>query len=381
MELSAIGAGVYAAESILRKKVVKGRTFYEIKWKGYGTKDNTWEPEENVLDKRLLEAFHRSQQKSGKGTKKGKKITSSKDEASTSRAVADSTQDEEGDEDDTDEVDPKLLSPTSSVSSSSSAASNASATSIDTNANESPKKPVVAKDCEPSTSSSKVSSAVALKRKLPTDAALFLGLAPTKVSKPSNDKKNNAGKGLPGKPFKSTIPGPSVTNESSTSSSQPPSLQSDQSQDVSQSKSSSSSIQGSKPSKLSVDSTTNGYKESVLSNGSVGSDHAIEPKKTSTLKSLESESNLSTTPKPIHKQTMMRSSPPPEVWKKQTKLADQILITDVTSNNMTITVRECKTFQGFFKDHSATATKKNIPSTPTDSAKCSRSKEKTSVVT
>ena len=41
----------------------------------------------------------------------------------------------------------------------------------------------------------------------------------------------------------------------------------------------------------------------------------------------------------------------PELWRRQTKVADQILITDVTSNNMTITVRECKTYQGFFKSH------------------------------
>jgi hypothetical protein len=51
-----------------------------------------------------------------------------------------------------------------------------------------------------------------------------------------------------------------------------------------------------------------------------------------------------------HQKTMRRSSPPPELWKRQNKLVDQILITDVTSNNTTITVRECKTVKGFFRE-------------------------------
>jgi len=54
-----------------------------------------------------------------------------------------------------------------------------------------------------------------------------------------------------------------------------------------------------------------------------------------------------------HQKTVRRSSPPPELWKKQNKMVDQILITDVTSNNTTITVRECKTYQGFFKERQA----------------------------
>lgn len=42
--------------------------------------------------------------------------------------------------------------------------------------------------------------------------------------------------------------------------------------------------------------------------------------------------------------------PPPEFWQKQNRLVNQIMITDVTTNDMTITVRECRTPQGFFKE-------------------------------
>lgn len=39
-----------------------------------------------------------------------------------------------------------------------------------------------------------------------------------------------------------------------------------------------------------------------------------------------------------------------EFWKKQNPLVDHVLITDVTTNLLTVTVRECDTSSGFFKD-------------------------------
>ncbi|XP_028311195.1 chromobox protein homolog 8a [Gouania willdenowi] len=57
MELSAVGESVFAAESILKRRIRRGRWEYLVKWKGWSQKYSTWEPEENILDARLFAAF------------------------------------------------------------------------------------------------------------------------------------------------------------------------------------------------------------------------------------------------------------------------------------------------------------------------------------
>uniref|UniRef100_A0A182Y2E4 Uncharacterized protein n=1 Tax=Anopheles stephensi TaxID=30069 RepID=A0A182Y2E4_ANOST len=51
---------VYAAEKIMRKRVRSGKAEYQVKWKGWSQRHNTWEPEENILDQRLIEMYERS---------------------------------------------------------------------------------------------------------------------------------------------------------------------------------------------------------------------------------------------------------------------------------------------------------------------------------
>lgn len=51
--------GVYAAERIIRKRYRKGKVEYLVKWQGWTSRYNTWEPEENILDTRLIQIFDR----------------------------------------------------------------------------------------------------------------------------------------------------------------------------------------------------------------------------------------------------------------------------------------------------------------------------------
>ncbi|XP_036313294.1 chromobox protein homolog 6 [Pipistrellus kuhlii] len=61
MELSAVGERVFAAESIIKRRIRKGRIEYLVKWKGWAIKYSTWEPEENILDARLIAAFEQKE--------------------------------------------------------------------------------------------------------------------------------------------------------------------------------------------------------------------------------------------------------------------------------------------------------------------------------
>lgn len=56
-----MGERVFAAEAILKRRVRKGSIEYLVKWKGWALKHSTWEPEENILDDRLISAFEKKE--------------------------------------------------------------------------------------------------------------------------------------------------------------------------------------------------------------------------------------------------------------------------------------------------------------------------------
>ncbi|XP_038069449.1 polycomb group protein Pc-like [Patiria miniata] len=55
--LSQSRSDVYIVEAIKGKRRRKGISEYLVKWKGWSNKHNTWEPEDNILDKRLLDTY------------------------------------------------------------------------------------------------------------------------------------------------------------------------------------------------------------------------------------------------------------------------------------------------------------------------------------
>ncbi|CAK1552202.1 unnamed protein product [Leptosia nina] len=65
-----LGDSVYAAERIMKKRIRKNKVEYYVKWKGWKPKHNTWEPEENILDPRLIQSFERGEELRRQGRKR-----------------------------------------------------------------------------------------------------------------------------------------------------------------------------------------------------------------------------------------------------------------------------------------------------------------------
>jgi hypothetical protein len=60
------GEEEYEVEKILDMKQKGRKTHYLIKWKGYPTSDNSWEPAENVQAKDLIKEYKEEQRKTNK---------------------------------------------------------------------------------------------------------------------------------------------------------------------------------------------------------------------------------------------------------------------------------------------------------------------------
>lgn len=80
----------YVVEKILKKKVVRGKILYFLKWKGYLDSENTWEPKENLDCQNLIEEFEAEEERKKKEADK-KKPGSTEPKASTSRGLKQKT--------------------------------------------------------------------------------------------------------------------------------------------------------------------------------------------------------------------------------------------------------------------------------------------------
>ncbi|XP_012936857.1 M-phase phosphoprotein 8 [Aplysia californica] len=58
VDVRAVGDHVFQADYIQKKRHRRGKVEFLVKWKGYSTKQSTWEPESNILDPMLIAEFN-----------------------------------------------------------------------------------------------------------------------------------------------------------------------------------------------------------------------------------------------------------------------------------------------------------------------------------
>ena len=50
---------IWVVDKIVNHRKHEGNTEYQVKWKGFGDDETTWEPEENIHDQNLIDVYWR----------------------------------------------------------------------------------------------------------------------------------------------------------------------------------------------------------------------------------------------------------------------------------------------------------------------------------
>ena len=81
---------IYIVENLLKKRSRRGKTEYLVKWVGWSEQHNSWEPRNNILDKKLIEEFEADWSKlaASRQTARKSTVTKKKTESVTSSVVS-----------------------------------------------------------------------------------------------------------------------------------------------------------------------------------------------------------------------------------------------------------------------------------------------------
>lgn len=435
MELSNLGDsdGVFTAECIQKKRIRKGRVEYLIKWKGWSQKHNTWEPEENIFDFRLIDAFEASQNKAGGPAKRGPKPkrdrTLSRSDASlqqqqgkdniradgnsNSRHPDDSTSGEGGGDTAAPPQEAEMLPPAPSTDldasqslddakESSGEGDDACAAegnlkrkrSLDDDGDEVPRDSSPSGEGETEAKSSSDPVCESAKRDEHSQGQAAASPPPQKVPRlvakspkwtpadpesgtttktPNSSSKKQLQQKSPSlsrvgqtpklgsTPNKRTM---TPINSDSTNASCPESNGVVEEKAESPANHSDQENNNNDPRKPDVPQQLNGHPPRPSALQTTPHPTLLQPKNNNCNRSLQFSASPSCVVNGDTPPTRNRGDtpPPPELWLKKNPVVDQILITDVTSKSLTITVLECSSSRGFFRDREEVAHGNNAAS-------------------
>jgi hypothetical protein len=313
---------VYEAERLIRKRGKASRVEYLVKWKGWSTRYNTWEPLENILDRRLIDQFEKEQSRG----KRPKSVT-------TIDARPTSIVDTSPDCQDVKSLNIKLTvrhpsrSPTTATilhyePIAPSIQSTTTSTRLEPNSSKSPS--IAFAKPKSDTSIGADRPEVVVDDKWTSDSMDWdVERSTDEVYDEESVFVSNYGRCLRRTPARTSAAAALVGTDGSCSDAteynEPHSYEAEM-----------------EP----VDPVITAVPRFPTSLGRNVVTTALQPRAHPQTPEVES----SRSPSPV------RWLPPPELWSSRTELLDQIVVTDVISLDSKITVKECKTKHGFFKN-------------------------------
>lgn len=386
-----MGDRVYAAERIMKKRIRKGKVEYLLKWKGWSQKHSTWEPDTNILDRILIEVFEQSQRGEVRRGPKAKDRLARKRERERVAEERAAEEDDEGEEEEDVEAEKQDEEVNRDTSREKTAAAEDAASD---SSDDVPLSAPASKDSTP-VDGEKTSREQGTKRKAevlskesgkigvtittspggsppPTKTPKFKELSPLPTVSGSKTEKSPVQQvKSPEKP--STAPKPTTGKpvEKEKGIVRRPSAPSDKDED-SNKRVGSPSFKVASPPPVGSPATprADDPKKAVtpvstsanlpLTGGALSPPVARgeeaprqkkpqQPQETHTTLSLrDSEDKLNNNRLVERVRALTPQSA--DYWRLRSPVADQVFITDVTVNLQTVTIRECKTEKGFFKE-------------------------------
>ncbi|KAJ8917650.1 hypothetical protein NQ315_005097, partial [Exocentrus adspersus] len=330
---------------------------YFVKWKGWSPRYNTWEPEENILDVRLIDLYEQSQKSDGT-SKRGPK----KKERHPAPVAVDTEDEGRSGEESQDET-PETSSKSKSKHESRPNVDDEETRAGSEETSESTSVPTV------STADNDNSNSSSSEDRIPLSSRIDLGTK--RKAAVLSKESGKIGVTITTSPTSSSPP-PSKAAKLSSKQQSSSVSKSNGHQSTKSEEETSAIPSASSPAALTATAPrTSTDKRPVSVDATLPHSSTKEPASPKPVASRTDDKRLEKKPEVkiengcaeenppsvnghdnnnVAGEVPLLTSPGSEYWLARNPVADQVFITDVTVNLKTVTIRECKTEKGFFKD-------------------------------